>query len=67
MVLEEVEKTVQSLSRTEKLRLIQFITVELLADERLDHFEREETCGVWSAHDEERAARQLAGLLERES
>ena len=67
MVPTEIKERVQSLSRTEKLQLIQFVTTQLLTDERLDHFEQGETLGVWSPHDEGRAARQLAGLLERES
>lgn len=66
MVPTEIKKTIQSLSRTEKLELIQLIATELLTDERRDHFKQGETHGVWSPHNEERAARQLAGLLQRE-
>jgi hypothetical protein len=67
MGLTELEQSVRSLSRTEKLELIRFISTELLQDERLDHFERGKTCGLWSPHDEHVAARQLAELLEREA
>ncbi len=67
MVLTELEQSVRSLSRTEKLELIRFISTELLQDERLEHFQRGETLGVWSPHDEDAAARQLGELLEREA
>jgi hypothetical protein len=67
MALAELEQSVRSLSRTEKLELIRFISTELLQDERLDHFEQGGTLGVWSPHDEYGAARQLAQLIEREA
>lgn len=67
MVLTELEKSVKSLSRTEKLQLIRFISNELLRDERLEHFEEGESLGVWSPHNEHVAARQLTELLERET
>ena len=61
----DFKETIQHLSRTEKLELIQFITDELLKDERDEYFRPGETHGVWSPHDEERAAGQLASLIER--
>jgi hypothetical protein len=64
MVLIEIEKTIHPLSRVEKLQLIQFITAELLKDERLDYFEPGKTYPLWSAYDEGRAAQQLTELLE---
>lgn len=67
MALTELEQSVRSLSRTEKLKLIRFISTELLQDERLEHFERGESLGVWSPHDEHAAAQQLEKLLEREA
>jgi hypothetical protein len=65
MLLTEIEKTIHPLSRTEKLQLIQFITAELLKDERLDYFESEKTYTLWSVYDEGRAAQQLTELLEQ--
>ncbi|MBM4044564.1 MAG: hypothetical protein FJ279_05570 [Planctomycetes bacterium] len=65
MVLTELEQSVRSLSRAEKLELIRFISTELLKDERLEHFEQRESLGVWSPHDEHAAAEQLRKLLER--
>ena len=67
MVLTELEQSVRSLSLTEKLELIRFISTELLQDERLEHFEQGKTLGVWSPHDEHAAARQLGNLLERKA
>ena len=67
MVLAEIKQTIQSLSRVEKLQLIQFVTIELLKDERLSYFEPGEIHGVWSPYNEQQAAQQLANLLERES
>ena len=67
MLPAEIKKTIRTLSRTEKLQLIQFITIELLTDERSRHFGRGDTHGLWSAHNEEAAAGQLAKLLENES
>lgn len=67
MVFTELEQSVRSLSRTEKLELIRFISTELLHDERLEHFEPGEALGVWSPHDENAAAQQLGELLERET
>ncbi len=67
MVLTELEQSVRSLSRTEKLELIRFLSTALLEDERLVHFEQGEIVGVWSPHDEDTAARQLGELLEKET
>jgi len=67
MVFTELEQSVRSLSRTEKLELIRFISTELLHDERLEHFEPGEALGVWSPHDDNAAAQQLGELLERET
>ncbi|MDA1140617.1 MAG: hypothetical protein O3B01_18775 [Planctomycetota bacterium] len=67
MQMNELEKTVKSLSRTEKLELIRFISTVLLQDERLEHFKQGEPLEVWSPFDEDVAAKQLNDLLEREA
>ena len=67
MVLTEIEKTIHPLSRVEKLQLIQFITADLLKDERLNYFEPGKPYALWSAYDEGRAAQQLTQLLQRDA
>ena len=65
MVFAEIERIIQPLSRSEKLQLIQFITTELLEDELLHYYEPGKAHGLWSPYNEQQAAHQLAGLLER--
>ena len=67
MVLAEIEESVRSLSLTEKLELIRFISAELLQDERLQHFEQREAFSVCNPRDEGKAARQLVELLGKEA
>lgn len=66
MGVEQLKDSIKALSQIEKLELLQFITSDLLKDERLTHFERGQTHTVVGPFDEPLAAGQLMDLLARE-
>lgn len=66
MSLAEVLPTVQTLSRIEKLNLIQVLAEELARSETVPALEAGQTYSIWSPHDAYQGAEVLLQLLERE-
>ena len=66
MSLAEVLPAVQTLSRVEKLNLIQVLAEELVRSENVPALEAGHTYPIWSPYDAYQGAEVLLQLLERE-
>lgn len=66
MSLVELLPNARTLSRGEKLRLIQFLAEDLARAEDVAPLEAGQSYPVWSPHDAYEAAEVLMGMLEKE-
>lgn len=66
MSVTELLPTLQKLSRAEKLRVMQFLILELAREENEASLEQEATYRIWSPLNSHEAAHKLAQLLEED-
>ncbi len=66
MSYSELLPTLQTLSRADKLKVMQFLVQELAAEEEALLLQPGATYSVWSPYNSHEAAQKLAALLEEE-
>ena len=66
MPLTEMLPLVQSLPRTEKLRLIELLTEDVASDDQIARNFAEKCAPIWSPHDSFQGAATLLRLLEED-
>jgi hypothetical protein len=66
MSLAELLPSVQTLSRIEKLRLIELVAADLARSEDIPDLQAGQTYEIWSPHDAYQAAEVLREMLEKE-
>ena len=66
MSVAELLSTLQTLSRADKLKVVQFLVQELAAEEEALLLQPGATYSVWSPYNSHDAAQKLAALLEED-
>ena len=66
MSVVELLSTLQTLSRADKLKVMQFLVQELVAEEEALSLQPGATYSVWSPYNSHDAAQKLAALLEED-